>query len=167
MFRIIAAYFILSLFIWESAVAQVYSTQYRVPGQNWQQLQTEQFRLIFPARYLDEAERALSILQTEYDDIRELIGGNLHNFTVILNPENDRSNGFVSPFNFRSEVELAPIKGKALNPASGDWLEAVLPHELVHALHFSINPSSVTSLLTLFSPDMRRSVHLAAPLGLH
>jgi hypothetical protein len=154
-----------SLFITVPAFAQFYSTQYRVPNQEWMEIRSEHFRVIYPARYEQEAIRSLSILEAEYMDIRNLVGGELRNFPFILNPENDRSNGFVAPMNFRSEVELAPIKGKALNPQSGDWLESVLPHELVHAMHFSVNPPSLTRALGIFSPDVRRSVHAAAPLG--
>ncbi|PKD42709.1 PD40 domain-containing protein [Rhodohalobacter barkolensis] len=147
--------------------AQIYSTQYRLPGLDWQEIQSEQFRVIYPAQYREEAIRSLSILEAEYGDIQNLFGGELKKFPFILNPQNDRSNGFVTPINFRSEVELSPIRGKALSPQSGDWLESVLPHELVHALHFSVNPPAMTRLLGLFSPDVRRSVHSAAPLGLH
>lgn len=160
-------YFFLSVFfvILSMPVRAQYATQYRAANQNWMELNTERFRLIYPARYQEEAYRSLSILESEYSDIKNLVGGNMHRFPVILNPENDRSNGFVSAFNFRSEVELSPIISKTMNPKSGDWLELVLPHELVHALHFSSDPESVTRLLTIFSPDMRRSVHGAAPAG--
>ena len=145
--------------------AQTYHTQYRAPGQEWMEINTDRFRLIYPQRYQDEAYRSLSILESEYSDIQELVGGSMNRFPVILNPENDRSNGFVSAWNFRSEVELSPIISKTMNPKSGGWLELVLPHELVHAMHFNENPESVTSVLSIFSPDMRRSVHGAAPNG--
>ncbi|MDX1640651.1 MAG: hypothetical protein R3220_03075, partial [Balneolaceae bacterium] len=161
-------YFILSLFITVLALpvqAQMYSTQYRPPGQDWMELNTERFRLIYPKRYESEAYRSLAILESEYSDIKDLVGGTMNRFPVILNPENDRSNGFVSALNFRSEVELSPIISKTMNPKSGDWLEFVLPHELVHALHFNSDPRSATRILTLFSPDMRRSTHGAAPAG--
>lgn len=157
--------FSLSFLFTAPVFAQLYSTQYRVPDQQWTQITSEHFRIIFPERYRNEAILSLSILEAEYSDIQDLVGGNLRHFPFILNPENDRSNGFVSPLNFRSEVEIAPIRGKALNPKSGNWLESVMPHELVHALHFSGNPPALTRILGLFSPDMRRSVHSAAPLG--
>jgi hypothetical protein len=145
--------------------AQFYSTQYRTPGQNWMQLQTERFRVIYPERYDSLARETLTILELEYNDIQQLAGGDLRNFPVILNPDNDRSNGFVSPFNFRSEVEIAPFLGKSLSPRSGNWLESVVPHELVHALHFSVNTPSIVRPLGLFSPDLRRSIHSAAGFG--
>ncbi len=145
--------------------AQLYQTQYRIPGQDWMEIRSEQFRLIYPERYRDEAIRAMTILESDYSEIKKLVGGSVRNFPVIINPENDRSNGFVSPINFRSEVELSPILGKTMNPRSGDWFELVLPHELVHVMHFSVNPPALTRALGLFSPDVRRSVHGAAPLG--
>lgn len=145
--------------------AQLYQTQYRIPGQEWMEIRSEQFRIIYPERYRAEAIRAMTILESDYADIQKLVGGSVHQFPFIINPENDRSNGFVSPLNFRSEVELAPLLGKTMNPRSGDWFELVVPHELVHVLHFSVNPPSFTRAIGLFSPDLRRSVHGAAPLG--
>lgn len=156
---------ILSIVLTGEVNAQFYSTQYRTPGQEWRQIQTERFRVIFPARYEAKARETLTILELEYDDIQQLVGGDLRDFPVILNPENDRSNGFVSPINFRSEIEIAPFLGKALNPRSGNWLESVVPHELVHALHFSVNTPSIVSPLGLFAPDLRRSIHAAAAFG--
>lgn len=142
-----------------------YETQYRPPGQNWMELNTDHFRLIYPGRYQKEAYRSMAILESEYADINNLVGGDVRNFPIILNPENDRSNGFVSPWNFRSEVELSPNISKTMNPKSGSWLEFVLPHELVHVLHFNQSPRSLTRVFSFFSPDLRRSIHASAPLG--
>lgn len=147
--------------------AQLYTVQQRPAAQNWQQLTTEHFLIIYPAGAESEAIRTGVILELEYQKIQQLVGGRLDKFPFILNAANDLSNGFVTPINFRSEIELPPIKGKALNPASGDWLETVVPHELVHALHMNvIQSNSFTSLIGLFSPDLRRSIHTAAPLGI-
>jgi len=161
----ILLFFVFSIVLIGEINAQFYSTQYRTPGQNWTQLQTDRFRIIYPARYDSLARETLAILEMDYINVQNLVGGDLQDFPVILNPENDRSNGFVSPFNFRSEIEIAPFLGKTLSPQSGTWLETVLPHEMVHALHFSVNNPSIVWPLGLFSPDARRSVHSATPFG--
>ena len=161
----ILLFFVFSIVLIGEINAQFYSTQYRTPGQNWTQLQTDRFRIIYPARYDSLARETLAILEMDYINVQNLVGGDLQDFPVILNPENDRSNGFVSPFNFRSEIEIAPFLGKTLSPQSGTWLETVLPHELVHALHFSVNNPSIVRPLGLFSPDARRSIHSATPFG--
>src|SRR5690625_7820562 len=99
---------------------------------------TYSYRIIYTKRYHQESVRSLTILEHEYEDIRDRVGGGLSRFPIIINPENDRSNGFVAPLNFRSEIELSPIVGKTMNPALGDWLDMVLPPELVHALPCSV-----------------------------
>lgn len=152
------------LLMTQTSNAQIYPTQYRSPV-DWKEINTELFRVIYPAAYEEEARLSLSILEAEYSDIQNLVGGGISRVPIIINPKNDRSNGFVSPLNFRSEIELSPGIGKSFNPQSGSWLEFVLPHELVHILHFSENPPALTRAIGLFSPDLRRSVHAAAPLG--
>lgn len=159
--------FFISAFLFlmaQTLIAQIYPTQYRAPA-DWKEINTEHFRVIYPAINEDEARLSLSILEAEYSDIQKLVGGSISRVPIIINPENDRSNGFVSPLNFRSEIELSPNIGKNFNPQSGNWLEYVLPHELVHIMHFSENPPALTRAIGLFSPDLRRSVHAAAPLG--
>ncbi|MEX2368138.1 MAG: hypothetical protein WD510_01410 [Balneolaceae bacterium] len=152
-------------FFSDIAFSQLYPARYRPPGLDWQQLKTGHFRILYPAAADSIALHAANILEKEYPKIQHLVGGSLSNFPVILNTYNDLSNGFVSPLNFRAEVEVPPIKGKAMNPRSGNWLDHVLPHELVHALHMNVNPSSLSSFAGWFSPDFRRSIHTAAPLG--
>jgi hypothetical protein len=148
----------------QTSFAQFYSTQYRAPV-NWKEINTDHFRVLYPDAYEEEARLSLSILEAEYHDIQKLVGGSISRVPIVINPKNDRSNGFVSPLNFRSEIELSPGIGKNFNPQSGNWLEFVLPHELVHIMHFSENPPALTRAIGLFSPDLRRAVHSAAPLG--
>ncbi|MCC5904755.1 MAG: PD40 domain-containing protein [Balneolaceae bacterium] len=146
---------------------QFYHTEYRAPGQNWMEIATDHFRVIYPELYQEQAIRSLKILESDYKYAQKLIGGSIRSFPFIINTESDIPNGFVSTNNFRSEFQLAPNIGKSMNPRTGDWLELVLPHELAHVMHFSVNPLSFTSLVGIFSPDMRRSVHSAAPFGVH
>lgn len=158
---------LLFILLHASAFAQFYPTQYRPPNQQWQQLTTPHFKIVYPMGADSIAWRTGRILESEYLRVQELADGSLSSFPVILNNYNDRSNGFVTPFHFRSEIEIPPIKGKALNPQSGNWLEAVEPHELVHALHFSNTGGfGLGGLVNLFSPDLARSFHSAIPSGI-
>lgn len=155
------------LLIHTPGLAQFYPTQYRPPAQDWQQLQTPHFTFVFPAGEDSVAWRTARMLEYEYGEIQDLADGSLSNFPVILNNYNDRSNGFITPQHFRSEIEIPPLKGKALNPQSGSWMEAVAPHELVHALHFSNTGGfGFGGLVSIFSPDLARSLHGAIPLGI-
>lgn len=157
------------------ALAQLYNitTVHRPSGLNWQQIKTEHFRIIFPDGEDSLAYRSAAILESQYAQTSALTGGTLTNFPVILNNYNDLSNGFVNSFNFRAEIDLAPLKGKSMNPKSGDWLETVLPHELVHAAHFNVQQPfedkklSIPNVISFFSPDIARTIHGFPPLGLH
>lgn len=148
--------------------AQFYPTQYRPPNLNWQQLITPNFQVVYPQGEDSSALKVAELLENHYSQTSNLTGSSLKRFPVILNNHNDLSNGFVTPLHFRSEIELVPFKGKSINPRSGTWLEAVTPHELVHAMHFNnLGSGGFTSFISLFSPDIARSIHGAVPLGVH
>ncbi|PAU94693.1 hypothetical protein CK503_04260 [Aliifodinibius salipaludis] len=150
-----------------SSFAQFYSTQHRPPNQNWQQLNTPHFEFIYAQKNESQAFDLAQILETQYPKVQDIVGGELNNFPIILNNYNDRSNGFVTPYNFRSEIELPPIKGKSLNPQTGNWLANVGPHELVHALQFNnLGDYNIPRFVSLFSPDLARMFHAAIPMGM-
>lgn len=154
------------LLISTSAFAQFYPTRYRPPNQNWQQLTTDHFTILFPQGSDSVAWHTGRILEHEYPKIQQLTGGELNNFPIILSGYNDRSNGLVTSLHFRSEIDISPIKGKVLNPETGGWLQNVVPHELVHALHLSnMDGMGLGQLVNIFSPDLARSMHGASPSG--
>jgi len=131
------------------------------------ELLTPHFRVIFPVGEEVIALRSAEILEYQYDMIQLLVGGSLHRFPVVVNNQNDVSNGFVTPINFRTEIEIPPIHGLSMNPRTGGWMETVAPHELVHALHFSNIPRySIPQVISWFSPDLARSLHSIAPFGM-
>ncbi len=145
----------------------VYGQLYR-PSLDWYELNSKHFRVIFHEENDSLARASARILEAHYAESEKLTGGSLHRFPVVLNAYNDRSNGYVTPFNFRMEVEIPYIKGKILNPRAGGWLENVLPHELIHAHHFSVIPTlGFSSLIYPFWPDAARSLHFMAPVGFH
>lgn len=163
----ISGFFLLLLLIMSQSVsAQLYEPVYR-PDVEWKEINTERFRIIFPATAEANARRSLRILESQYDEVQELVGGELKNFPVVINDYNDRTGGLVTTNHFRIEVEAPPRRGKSQNPRTGGWLELVMPHELVHALHFSVVPDlSLARLIRPFAPDLAASFHLTAPLGL-
>lgn len=164
--RASAFFIILLLIISQTSFGQLYDPVYR-PDVEWKEINTDRFRMIFPESAEVPARRSLRILESQYDEIQELVGGELENFPVVLNDYNDRTGGVVSTNHFRIEVETPPRRGKSLNLQTGGWLELVMPHELVHALHFSVTPSwSLSRLIRPFAPDIAPSFHLTAPLGM-
>lgn len=152
---------------YHNASAQFYDNIYRPVKPEWQQLKTPHFNIIYQQGEDSTAIYTGQILESQYETVQVLTGGELKNLPVVLNGYNDLSNGYVTPFNFRIEAEIPTTKGKGMNPATGGWLEHVMPHELVHALHLSVNPPwGFTSFVNVFSPDLARSVHLISPSGM-
>lgn len=146
--------------------AQIYPNTYR-PDVQRMVLKTPHFSVIYPVGEESAALFAARILEDQYPMVQFLVGGSLRGFPVVLNSHNDRSNGFVTPINFRTEIEIPPIRGLSMNPRTGGWMETVAPHELVHALHLSnIPPNSFAGLINLVFPDLARSLHSAAPFGM-
>lgn len=143
-----------------------YGTMYRPNGITWMELNSPHFKVVFPEGYEDFAQRTAAILEQELPKTNALTGGKLKRIPVVINTWNDLSNGYVSPFHFRIEVELPPILGKSLNQGNGDWLTYVMAHELVHASHGAVKPSfSLYGLLNLVSPDLYRATNFSAPSG--
>ncbi len=151
----------------QPAAAQFYPTQYRPPDQNWQELTTEHFQIVFPFGQDSVAYKTARILEYQYPKVQKLTGGSLDDFPVILYGYNDRSNGVVTTLHFRSEIAIPPIKGKTLNPETGGWLKNVASHELVHAMQFSnLGTFGLGRIVNFFSPDLARSFYGAIPSGL-
>jgi len=167
MLRKSVAFCLLFVLISITANAQFYPTQYRPPHQQWQSLQTTHFQVVYAKGNDSTAYRMGRILEEHYGSVQQLVGGKLKKFPVVLNDYNDRSNGFVTSLHFRSEIELPPIKGKSQNPQTGNWLENVGPHELVHAMQISnLGDYNIPQLVSIFSPDLARSFHAAIPFGM-
>jgi hypothetical protein len=146
--------------------AQIYESVFR-PKLDWYELRSPHFRVIYHEGEGEAARTTAQLLESQYEIVQTLVGGRARKLPVVLNGYNDNANGFVTPLHFRIEMEVPAIRGKAMNPRTGGWLENVVPHELVHALHMSVAPSiGVGGLIRPFSPDLSRMVHLAAPLGL-
>lgn len=145
-----------------------YSIEYRPYKGNWLQLNTPHFRIIYPEGLDSIAYNSGRILEQQYPLAQSLTGGSLTNFPVVITNYSDLSNGYVQSWNFKSEIILAPIKGKAINPRGGDWLETVLSHELLHATHANIKGRFLlNSFGILFGPDFTRSINFYPPVGIH
>ncbi|MFO8030588.1 MAG: hypothetical protein R6U28_12080 [Cyclonatronaceae bacterium] len=151
----------------DTASAQVYENIYRPARPAWQQLRTPHFQILFRKGEDEAALRSGRLLEDQYDIIQSLVGGSLSGMPVVLNSRNDLSNGYVTTRNFRIEVEIPRMKGKSMNPSDGSWLNTVMPHELVHALHLNVTPPfGLSAFIRPFSPDMARTMHMVAPLGM-
>jgi hypothetical protein len=164
---VVALAAVLSLGSVES-LAQVYSTQVRPLGISYRVAQTDHFDLIYQDGFQIEAAEVGAVLEKSLARAKELIGVRRRfRVPVVLDAYNDRSNGFVSAFPFRMDLEIPPIRGNGLSPRHPSWLNTVSRHELVHAAHAEFGSGfGLVGLVRLLSPDMARSLNLMVPAGI-
>ncbi len=145
--------------------AQLHPTVQR-PKADWMQLNTPHFRILYPAGYESTAIETGKILESQVEATTVMFGSSIEALPVVIDPFSHAGNGYVTVFPYRIEYNTAPVKGMIINPRSGTWLEAMLPHELVHAAHINTIPeTSIPKLLSVFSPDFARAMHFTTPAG--
>ncbi len=109
----------------------------QAPDENWRTLQTEHFRVTFPAGMEDLARRAGDRAERAYTNLSATLidppGGKLD---VLLTDHADFSNGFANalPFNRITVYARPPMEGFNLSHFD-DWMETVITHELTHIFH--------------------------------
>ena len=148
---------------------QLYEPARRPPGVAYDVLKSPHFDLIFQRGTEREAREAAALLESELQRVEALTGHPRRmSMPVVLNNFNDQSNGLVSTLPFRQEIETAAILGHSLSARYKSWLQAVMPHELVHAAQAQSDAGfGVGWLLRFLSPDLARSLNLGLPPGLN
>ena len=149
-------------------LGRLYQPVPRPPGIRYQMLESEHFQIIFQQGAEPEAREAAAVLEHELPKAEAITGHSRPmRMPVILNAYNDRSNGFVTTLPFRQEIESSSIKGQRLSARYTSWMQAVVPHELVHATQAHSHAGfGIGGLLRLVSPDLARSLNLGLPPGL-
>jgi hypothetical protein len=149
--------------------ADLYRVTYRPPSASYRVLSSSHFDLIYQ---VGEEEAALSIQQAlEHtlagtDSLVGLTPGRFR-MPVVVDGFSDRSNGFVTPFPFKQEIEAPSIRRDPLVARASSWPALVATHELVHALHGDINVGfGFGDVVRFFAPDAARATNLTAPRGL-
>ena len=153
------------------AVSQTreYSTTFR-PRVDYVQRESGPFTVIYQAGYGAMAKRAAVELHAELAATDALVRGadmgrDFH-LPVVLNAYNDISNGFVSAFPFKTEIELPTLRSASLISGFDTWTGVVGPHELVHAIHGDVQTSfGVGRVLGWMGNDLERVVNLSVPRG--
>jgi len=149
--------------------ANLYQVTYRPSAVEYRTVDGEYFDLIYQTGTEDAARRIRRALRRSRAGTDSLIGLTPRriDMPIVVDGFSDRSNGFVTPFPFKQEIEAPSIKEDALVARSSSWPALVAPHELVHATHAEIDAGfGYGPLLRFFVPDAARGSNLTAPRGL-
>ena len=147
----------------------VYEPAVRPAGIRYLVHKTPHFDVIFESGRVLEAVEAAEILERELAKTQAFVGDpRKMRMPVVLNAYNDRSNGYVHTLPFRQEIEIPQIKGDLLSAHYTSWMQAVVPHELVHAVQAQAGGRfGIGTIVDWVAPDLARSINLALPSGLN
>jgi len=149
--------------------ADLYQVTYRPHSADYRTVPGRHFDLIVQEGEEDAARRIRRAMRRSRAGTDSLVGLTPHpiDMPVVVDGFSDRSNGFVTPFPFKQEIEASSFREDPLVARSSSWPALVGPHELVHAMHAEIDAGfGYGSVLRVFAPDAARASNLTAPRGL-
>jgi hypothetical protein len=123
---------ILLFFTLHNAYAQIFNTAQNPPGLRWNQINTENFQIIYPRQMESEAQRLSGILDTLIEKVSISLNKHPHKISIILQNQGTIANGFVQLAPRRSEFFTTPPQEFDYQ----DWLNSLAVHELRHVVQF-------------------------------
>ena len=103
------------------------------PSLHWFQINTEDFKIIFPKGYNTVAMRVANTMQHLYKPVSSSLKTEPKKLSVILQNRNAVSNGFVTLAPWRTEFfTMPPQEYKFLG--TNDWLDLLAVHEFRHVV---------------------------------
>lgn len=129
---------------------QISKAQYFQTGQDpaslkWRQINTENFQIIYPDYYENQAQKLASVMEKVY-----LEGGKTLNFqprkiSIILHTQTVKSNGLVAWAPKRVELYTIPHQGIYAQ----DWIEQLAIHEFRHVVQIDKVNSELPKILKI------------------
>ena len=134
------------------------------PSIKWQQIQSTNFRVIFPQGYEQEAIRTTNILERIHQPASKSLGASPRRFPIILQTHYSVANGFVNVAPYRSEFFM--FSPQDYNSIGNDlWLEHLASHEYRHMVQFEKALTPFNKLMYVFMGEFAPAVFagMAAP----
>lgn len=105
-------------------------------GLKWKQINTTDFKIVYPIGFESEAQRMANTMQFLHDPIDKSLQTDTRKATIILQNQSSIANGFVTLGPRRSEFfTSAPQSYNFLG--TNDWLNTLAVHEYRHLVQFN------------------------------
>lgn len=130
----------------------------------WKQVNTDHFRVLFPAGFEEPAQRVANNLESVYAPEARSMGRTPRKISVILQNQSTVSNAFVSMIPRRTEFYTMPTQDyKFLG--TNDWLDLISSHEYRHVVQYRHAIRGLNRFIYyVFGPTtFVGSSHVAAP----
>ena len=130
MSRFFSHQFVFIVLFAHSANAQFFESGVAPSSVRWQQINTDNFRIIFPVDAVRDGQRAANILEYAYKAGGKSLNHKPDKIPVVLHNRTSFSNGFVVWAPKRSEMFLTPPQDNYAQ----DWLSHLALHEYRHVV---------------------------------
>jgi len=125
-----------------------HGTSAQAPDEDWRTLDTEHFRVTFPAELEGLARRAADRAEVAYGQLSgAFLKAPSGRIDLLVSDHTDVSNGYaqVLPSNRIVIFARPPVDGPSLLPFD-EWLELVITHELAHIVHLDYTATALGKL---------------------
>ncbi len=146
-FSFCVSFAILYLHICPPVNAQFFSAGNEPFNVSWQHIDTEKFKIIYPAGLDHEATRLANYIEGSYRYLQNSMSTTVKQIPIILHHQNVLSNGFVTWAPKRMEIMTTPSR----DYSSQDWLENLALHEYRHVLQVYKQNKGFTKVLTFLT----------------
>jgi len=140
----------LFLFFIFSGILNILNAQYFETGQDpaslkWRQINTENFQIIFPDYYENQAQKLASIMETVYQKGGQTLKYQPRKISIILHTQTVKSNGLVAWAPKRAEFYTIPHQGIYAQ----DWIEQLAIHEFRHVVQIDKINSELPKIIKI------------------
>ncbi len=142
-----AGVILLLLFSVPSLAQESVTQETNAPSVRWYQLNTPNFRILYPKGFDDQAQRVANSLETVREPEGHTMGTVPKKISVILQNQSSLSNGFVTLAPRRSEFYTMPSQNYNF-VGTNDWLNILTSHEYRHMVQFQ---RSITGFNKVFN----------------
>lgn len=144
---------LVTLFTISPLCAQLFEPASSVPpGTDWQQINTDTVRLVFPKGLEDQANRIVNMVHYQAANNLASIGNRFRKTDIFLLNETVISNGYVTVAPYHSKFYTNFPQRSFYG--SMDWLDILAIHEYRHALQFSNTLNGITKLAYFLTGEM-------------
>jgi hypothetical protein len=105
------------------------------PSVKWRQINTESFKIIFPAELEREGQRMANTMQYIHNPLSGSLGHAPHKMPIVLQNQGVISNGFVALSPRRSEFYTTAPQSYNLG-GTNNWLNLLALHEFRHMVQY-------------------------------
>ena len=112
--------------------SQIFNADQNPPSVKWLQIHTENFQIIYPFEFNNEAQRMANVLEKTIEKVSESLNKKPKKISIILQNQGTTSNGFVQLAPRRSEFFTTPSQSFDYQ----NWLNSLAIHELRHVVQF-------------------------------